>query len=171
MNKKSKAPAVLAGLAGLAAAVAVYDKVSGEKSLVKQFTKSLFYPGLGVEAEEVPYLNLRKGDHVLAPEKGFIHHGIWSGNDVIQLDVDPEDQGRVVVHRLPLDTFLALGEPEWLAHYQSRKVLLRAAADSSPLLFTGEEVIERAESKMGTEAESLSEQNSERFARWCRAGE
>ena len=92
MNKKSKVPAVLAGLAGLAAAVAVYDKVSGEKSLVKQFTKALFYPGLGVEAEEVPYLNLHMGDHVLAPEKGFIHHGIWTGNDVIILDVDPEDQ-------------------------------------------------------------------------------
>ncbi len=171
MQKKSKIPAVLAGMAGLAAAVAVYDKVSGEKSVVKKIANSLFNSECDVEVEEVPYLNLRAGDHILTQESDFTHHGLWTGNDVIQCDIDPEDQGKVTVHRVPLDTFLAQGDAEWVYLYKMKKCVLRAIPECSPAYFDRQEIVERAESQLGVEEDGLTTQKCEAFVKWCRAGE
>lgn len=171
MQKKSKIPAVLAGVAGFAAAVAVYDKLSGDKSVVKKIANSFFCSGSDIEVEEVPYLNLRAGDHIVTQECDFTHHGVWTGNDVIQCDIDPEDQGKVTVHRVPLDTFLAQGDAEWIYLYNRRKCVLRALPECSPAYFERQEIVERAESQLGVEEDELTTQKSEAFVKWCRAGE
>ena len=90
-----------------------------------------------------------KGDHIAAGRDLYSHHGIYDGNGgVISYD-------KFTVRRTSLEEF-AEGDPIY-------KVKEKA-------VYSSDEILDRARSRMGEKEYNLLFNNCENFATWCRCG-
>jgi len=88
----------------------------------------------------------------------YTHHGIYSGNgNVIHYHYDGVDN--ICVHEVTLDEFS-----------QGNKIYIYTEK-ASPIKYTPEEAIRRAESRMYESEYNLIINNCENFVRWCRFGD
>lgn len=100
---------------------------------------------------------MARGDHLVVRCTGFTHHGIDAGDGTVIHYIGADDtKVDPIVRRTGLRSFSG-GEPIQVLPY----------AWSLPV----DEVMRRAESRLGERSYSLVANNCEHFARWCRIGE
>lgn len=92
------------------------------------------------------------GDHLLTYRTGYTHHGLYAGNDL----VIHYEKGSI--HYDSLDAF------------QKNMATYVLPETESPLSYPIEEVMERANSRLGEANYQLIFNNCEHFVRWCRSG-
>lgn len=107
------------------------------------------YMKVSVSCQNPPKL----GDHLFTYRIGFTHHGIYVGND----EVIHYENG--YIHYDSLDNFR-----------KDMKIYVLPEKES-PLIFSSEEVVCRAKSRLGESNYNLIINNCEDFARWCRSDE
>ena len=95
-----------------------------------------------------------KGDHLYVLRKGFTHHGIYDGKGNVY---EYKRQEGVIISNL--------------SSFASGSKIRICPEKKSPTFYTCNEIIERAESRIGEENYNLFSNNCEQFARWCRVGE
>ncbi len=115
-----------------------------------------------MDVEEARRL-LTKGDHIRVwiydKKRGyrFYHHGIYDGNGMVyEYNGRYPSQKLYIIEKVSLESF-ARGR---LVELDNRE---RA-------LYTPDEIVRRAESRLGERAYSLYTNNCETFATWCRCG-
>lgn len=92
------------------------------------------------------------GDHLMTYRLGFTHHGLYVGNDL----VIHYEKGSI--HYDTIENF---------QKYMDTYIL---PTTESPLAFPVEEVLKRAQSRLGEANYQLIFNNCEHFVRWCRSG-
>ncbi|TNE43153.1 MAG: hypothetical protein EP343_34670 [Deltaproteobacteria bacterium] len=103
---------------------------------------------------------MAKGRHIkVARWQGiYYHHGIDRGDGtVIHYSGEVASKQDASIRQDTMATFLDGGRMETCDHYEA--------------LFTPDEIIQRAESRIGEKAYGLYGNNCEHFARWCRTNE
>lgn len=98
---------------------------------------------------------MARGDHIIAKRKGYTHHGIDAGDGtVIHFAGYPfQRNARAKIERWSLDKFRRNSE-------------LSYVGSDNP-----DEVVRRAESRLGEGGYNLVTNNCEHFTRWCIEGE
>jgi hypothetical protein len=97
--------------------------------------------------------NLEPGDHLKVFGRGYTHHGIYAGDgQVIHLS-----RARGGVRKTSLEDFKSGAYRIWIV--------------PSPVEFSNEEIVQRAERCVGTEGYHLLAGNCEHFCHWCRSGQ
>lgn len=94
--------------------------------------------------------------HLVTPRKGFLHHGLYTGN------------GRVI-HYAGLAGGLHRRTVEEVSLHEfarGHEVCVR----TTPPMFTGEEVLRRARSRLGESSYRILSNNCEHFCEWCLRG-
>lgn len=107
-------------------------------------------PGISSKLDYDEALNtLKKGDHIATDRKlHYSHHGIYEGyGSVIEYDGNR-------VQRTTLDKFLGS------SHY-----LYRVDSETK---YSSDKIVRRAKSRIGENDYSLTGNNCDQFARWCR---
>ncbi len=100
---------------------------------------------------------MSKGDHVRVHRGAYWHHGIDAGDGtVVHFTGEIFDSGNATIDRTPLDAFLLGG-----------KLAIVKYARTLPV----EEVIRRAESRLGERGYSVLFRNCEHFATWAKLGD
>ena len=104
---------------------------------------------------------LVKGDHIrimLHDKYGcFYHHGIYCGEGVvIEYNGRYPSQDLFTVEKVSLESFA-----------RGRRI---EVDNREPALYSPEEIVARAESRLGERAYNLYTNNCENFATWCRSG-
>jgi Lecithin retinol acyltransferase len=102
--------------------------------------------------------DLSVGAHLLAPRRGYTHHGIYIGN------------GRVV-HYAGLHRALSRGPVEEISLEEfadGQCVLLEVGGE---VLYPVTAIVERARSRLGENRYRLTTNNCEHFCEWCLRGE
>lgn len=139
---------------------------------------------------------LEPGDVIGVSRGGVLHfyehYAVYIGNDEVihYADEGGDISGRITVHRAPMDEFLK-GENDCFVLYftegqsSPRKIWRMAKAvdveamlaDSIQLpakrswhLYSPQEAVQRAMSRLGEESYNLALNNCEHFAIWCRTG-
>ena len=92
---------------------------------------------------------LSKGDHIYCNRTVYSHHGIYDGDDHVY------EYNEGVIRRVSLRSF-ADGD--------------NILTLNSPVCYSPEEIIKRAQSRIGERNYDLFQNNCEHFARWCRNG-
>jgi hypothetical protein len=105
-------------------------------------------------------VSIQPGD-ILYVNRGFYkHYGVYVGNGKVihfaPLAGKEINAENAVVHETDLDNFLKGGE--------------LSIDRKSKAKFSGEEIVERAWSEVGTKSYNLVFSNCEHFARWCKTG-
>jgi hypothetical protein len=101
-------------------------------------------------AEQEPLL----GSHIVTPRRGYLHHGIYvGGGKIVHYAGLVHGLQRRPVEETTLDRF-ARGRPVWVR-------------SDPPPIFSGQEVIHRARSRMGEDGYRLLTNNCEHFCEWC----
>jgi hypothetical protein len=96
---------------------------------------------------------MSRGEHLFVRRKGYSHHGVDVGGDeVIHFTGEPGSKAGAMIRRSSLQDFAAGGVV----------VVRRYQECLSP-----DDVVERAESKLGESGYNLFNNNCEHFARWC----
>jgi len=105
-----------------------------------------------IEADDVETAkkNLSKGDHIACNRTVYSHHGIYDGYGWVY------EYNEGVIRHVSLSSF-ANGDDIFSL--------------DSPCIFSPEEIIRRALSRIGEREYNLFDNNCENFARWCRNGE
>jgi len=94
-----------------------------------------------------------RGDHVYVRRKGYTHHAIDVGDgQVIHFNGEPGTKANATIRRATWAEFSGIGEIE-VMRYEKR--------------FGPDEVVKRAESRLGESGYNLFSNNCEHFARWC----
>lgn len=109
-------------------------------------------------------LELKPGDHLFIDCQGYSHHGIYVGQDRV-----------VHFESTPVRKFLGplQGDPPRICEVslsdfaRGRQWIVREYADCS----SGEEAVERAQSRVGEQGYDLFDNNCEHFAVWCKTGQ
>ncbi len=104
---------------------------------------------------------LIKGDHIrimLHDKYGcFYHHGIYCGEGiVIEYNGRYPSQNLFTIEKVSLESFA-----------RGRRI---EVDNREPALYSPEEIVARAESRLGERAYNLYTNNCENFATWCRSG-
>lgn len=102
--------------------------------------------------------DLKLGDHLWVQRVGFTHHGIYVGGRkaVIHYSGEVFNPSNASICRVTLDEFAKGAEVEVVRYCRC---------------FPARETIERAESRLGEKLYSVTGNNCEHFARWCKTGE
>ena len=94
------------------------------------------------------------GAHVVTLRRGFTHHGIYVGRDmVVQYGGLARGWRRAPVEEVPLEEF-ALGYPVWVRSAESPR-------------FDRNTVVSRARSRVGENRYAILTNNCEHFCEWC----
>lgn len=103
---------------------------------------------------------MAKGDHIYVHGRGYTHDGIDCGDGtVIHYTGRPWQRNRSsAIERWPIGEFS-----------RGREVLTRSY--EGEFRYPPDEVVARAESRLGEDRYDLVRNNCEHFARWCVAGE
>lgn len=104
---------------------------------------------------------MAKGDHIAVKRRGglYRHHGIDLGDgNVIHFSGEPLNNKTPIVEKVTMEHFLKDGELEIVRYSDSWDV------------FPPDEIIARAETKLGEGNYNLVRNNCEHFATWCRCG-
>ena len=125
---------------------------------------SYFYTDTNIMDFEEAQKLLTKGDHVriwLYDKKydyGFYHHGIY-GDDgmVFEYNGRYPSQDLYTIEKVSLESFA-----------RGKRIMLD---NRERALYTADEIVRRAESRVGERAYNLYTNNCETFATWCRNGE
>ena len=114
--------------------------------------------------EDAKYM-LVKGDHIRVPlydkKRGpfghFYHHGIYCGDGmVIEYDGRYPSQDLFTIQMNSLESFA-----------RGRRI---EVDNREPALYSPDEIVARAKSRLGERAYNLYTNNCENFATWCRSG-
>ncbi|TBW32294.1 hypothetical protein E0E54_19610 [Azotobacter chroococcum] len=100
---------------------------------------------------------MSKGDHIYTERAGYTHHGIDCGDgSVIEYGGDMKNMpyGKYIIRRTTLESFA-----------DGQKILAR---DYETEVNSPELTIKMAESRLGEQKYSLSHNNCEHFAAWCK---
>ncbi|WP_197523916.1 lecithin retinol acyltransferase family protein [Cupriavidus sp. USMAHM13] len=98
--------------------------------------------------------NMRAGDHLITPRTGYKHHGIYVGHErVIHYSGFAQGMNRGAIEETTLAHF-SNGAPVQCREYAVR-------------VYSPEETVERAYSRIGEDLYSLLLNNCEHFANWC----
>lgn len=98
------------------------------------------------------------GSHVISPRRGYMHHGIYVGDDkVVHYGGLARGQLRGRIEEVSLEQF-AYGRSVWIR-------------SSDQLAFSPQEVIRRARSRVGENRYRVLRNNCEHFCEWCLRGE
>ena len=103
---------------------------------------------------------MAKGDHIKVRRYGLVyaHHGIDMGDGtVIHFAEAGKKDGWARVERAPLEAFLKGGKPRVVEYKPGRSLAV-------------EQTIELAQAELGTSGYSLSWNNCEHFATYCKTG-
>jgi hypothetical protein len=104
-------------------------------------------------ADELPV-----GAHLMTRRTGYIHHGIYAGNgQVVHYAGWSRALRRGPVQQVSLVEF-ARGREFWIAR-------------RCDILYTGDDVVLRARSRLGEDRYRLTTNNCEHFCAWCITGE
>jgi hypothetical protein len=99
---------------------------------------------------------MAKGDHIRVRRRGYWHHGIDCGDgSVIHYTGEPKDLANASIARTSMDAFAKGGKV---------RTVKSTRAD------TPEEIMRRAESRLGETGYGAIRNNCEHFARWCCEG-
>ncbi len=99
---------------------------------------------------------MARGDHVWVRRKGYTHHAVDVGDgQVIHFNGEPGRKRNATIRRAPWAEFAGRGKVQ-IKRYE--------------IHFGPDEVVERAESKLGQSGYNLFNNNCEHFARWCLTG-
>lgn len=122
-----------------------------------------FYTGTNALDVEEAQRVLTTGDHVrvwLYDKKrgyGFYHHGIYDGNGMVyEYNGRYPSQDLYIIEKVSLESFA-----------RGKRVELD---NRERALYTPDEIVRRAESRLGERAYNLFTNNCETFATWCRCG-
>lgn len=147
-----------------------------------------------LEPEKEDLIPARPGDIICVHRIGFEHFAVYIGNDrVIHYDMDPSQDFKICIHEASLDAFLngmdiyytccfpeTYGAPTENMEYSAFKKLSEHPERADRLwkylkavdyhLYTPEETIARAKSRLGETDYNLITNNCEHFALWCKTG-
>lgn len=99
---------------------------------------------------------MSRGDHIFVRRKAYSHHGVDVGNgEVIHFNGEPGSKVGATIRRSPLEQFAGKGRVQTREYHR---------------FHTADEVVARAESKLGESGYNLFNNNCEHFARWCVTG-
>lgn len=98
-------------------------------------------------------------DHLFVRRGIYTHHAIYIGDGEV-MHYSPMYDGDMdaVIHRASVEEFADGDE------------IYRLGRDKSPLIYSPEEAVGRAESREGEDGYNLFGNNCEQFVRWCRCG-
>lgn len=175
----------------------LFKSLSKQRSLLVQKKKTLSsaFDTLPAGSEHINGVELIPGDILAASRKAglYQHFAVYTGSDkVIHYAAESGDfAGRITIHEAPLSEFRAdssfiyiLEFPDDLGHPSVRTLKGNIAAPGSsqegPLLgliretgyhlYSPEETVARARSRIGEEKYNLAINNCEHFAIWCKTG-
>ncbi len=147
-----------------------------------------------LEPEKEELIPAKPGDVICVHRIGFEHFGVYIGDDrVIHYDIDPQQDFKICIHEAPLKQFLngmdiyytcyfpaVYGVPTENMEYSGFKKLMEHPERSDQFwnylkavkyhLYTPEETIARAKSRLGESDYHLIVNNCEHFAIWCKTG-
>lgn len=103
---------------------------------------------LGKDADD-----LQLGDHLWVQRFQYTHHGIYYGD------------GRLIHYLIEGVTV------DSLETFADGSIVRRKNSYQSPTKYSPEEIITRAQSKIGEDSYNLAVNNCEHFCRWCRKGD
>jgi hypothetical protein len=98
---------------------------------------------------------MRRGDHIRVSRGVYSHHGVYAGDGIV-IHYSGREAGSATIRRDALEVFAQGGTVEVIKYASCFRV---------------NEVIRRAESRIGENGYSLFGNNCEHFARWCKTGE
>lgn len=96
--------------------------------------------------------NLEQADHLFVQRFGYTHHGLYIG-------------GEKVIHYLAESVRV-----DSLETFADGAKIHKKSEDESPIMYSLEEIINRAYRRCGEDKYNLFKNNCENFVRWCRAG-
>lgn len=175
----------------------LFDSLSQQRNLLVQKKKSLLSalsaPPIG--PEHINGVRLIPGDILAASRKSglYQHFAVYTGADrVIHYAAEGGDfAGRITIHEAPLSEFQAdstfiyvlefpddLGYPavrtprgDIVAHGSSKEgPFFHLIRETGYHLYSPEETVARARSRLGEEKYNLAANNCEHFAIWCKTG-
>lgn len=121
----------------------------------------------GIESlpEKWDYCEFSKGAQLRVKRRLYYHHGIFTGDGVIHFgegnaDIDSASPESNKVTRCTLQEFLQGGMPEVRVYSRKEKKHLLPA----------DEIVNRAESRLGEGGYNLYSNNCEHFSNWCAFG-
>lgn len=139
-------------------------------------------------------LHASPGDVICVHRIGFKHFGIYAGdNRVIHYDIDPSENFKILIHEASMEEFLngmdiyyicyfppVYGIPTENMEFSDFSKLMEHPERSGELwdylkvieykLYTPQETLNRARSRIGESNYNLFSNNCEHFALWCKTG-
>lgn len=97
-------------------------------------------------------VDLKRGDHLIVQRIGFLHHGIYIGEE----EVMHYENG--IIHKDSIEAF------------KNGATLNKLSENESPSSFSGDAIVQRAFSRYCESSYNLVYNNCEHFCRWCRYG-
>lgn len=149
---------------------------------------------LDLEPEKEDMISANPGDVICVHRIGFAHFGIYAENNrVIHYDIDPAKSFKIRIHEAPLKEFLngmdiyytcyfppVYGVPTENMEFSGFKKVMEHPERSGKMwdylrvikyrLYTPEETLARARSRIGESDYNLFSNNCEHFALWCKTG-
>lgn len=110
--------------------------------------------------EKITLMGCSLADHLFIRRGVYTHHGIYIGDGMVMHYADAKDMSvsDIRIHSVTFEEF-ADGQD---VYYLDRK--------ESPLIYTPEEAVQRAKSRVVERDYNLFGNNCEQFVRWCRCG-
>jgi len=162
-------------------------------SIKDKFKDKIFGNKMKEKKKEIEERGLQKGDIVCISKKLYKHYGVYIGGDrVIHYATDDNDKTKKVIET-SFDDFLSNSESYFILvfpdkHGEPGKVSFNKGGEDSFLppkkpinymkllkklkykVYSAEETVKRAKSKLGETEYNILTNNSEHFAIWCKTG-